>query len=281
MAFTGERFTPETLGEIWHEHWHRYCAILDLAKHKVVVDVACGEGYGSALLAQTARQVIGLDRSEDVIRHAHARYGERPELAFACASVTDMPLADASVDLIVTFETIEHIKEQEGAIRECRRVLRPDGVLVVSSPNRPVYSEARNYRNEFHVRELNREELASILTPLFPQQHWYAQRLLFSSLIWSEVQTDSGFSAYTVGGERAIKLSAPADPMYFIVVCGGEAASLPRLDEISVFTDREQSIYREFERATQAERRIYTMYLEQERQISELQARLANLGETP
>jgi SAM-dependent methyltransferase len=279
LTFTGERFTPETAGEIWYEHWHRYCAILPLARGKRVLDAACGEGYGSALLADEAAEVLGVDLSDEAVAHALARYRGKSNLHFMQASVARLPLPDASRDLIVSFETIEHLLEQEAMLAEFRRVLKPDGLLIISSPNKPVYSDERDYHNEFHVRELTRGELAAMLAPGFPRQRWYGQRLQFHSLIWSESlgSTTPLLETLSVADGRVAKLALAPKPMYFIVICGGSAATLPEANRISLFADQDQSIYREFERTTRAERKIYQMYLEQEEIIKRLLAQVAEL----
>lgn len=279
LEFTGERFTPETAGEIWYEHWHRYSMMLPLARGARVVDAACGEGYGSALLAGVAAEVTGVDLSEQAIAHARARYGDKGNLRFVQASVAKLPLPDASADLIVSFETIEHLHQQEAMLAEFRRVLAPGGLLAISSPNKPVYSDARGYNNEFHVRELTRDQLAALLAPGFPRQRWHGQRLQFHSLIWPEQPADTSLSLETLGvaaGLAGAPLPMP-EPMYFLVICGGPTALLPDSQRVSLFADAEQSIYREFERTTQAERKIYQMYLEQCRTIDGLRAQLAAL----
>jgi SAM-dependent methyltransferase len=277
LAFTGERFTPETPGEIWYEHWHRYCVVMPLAQGKRVLDAACGEGYGSALLADVAASVVGVDQSSEAIAHANARYAGKECARFICASVAKLPLPDASIDLVVSFETIEHLTEQETMLGEFRRVLTPQGLLVISSPNKPVYSDERDYHNEFHVRELTREGLAALLAPGFPRQHWYGQRLLFHSLIWSETTCANApaLETISISDGRPTPVAQPAPPMYFLVICGGPDASLPGSNLVSLFADHEQTIYREFERTTQAERKLYPMWLESERQRAEAQGRLA------
>jgi 2-polyprenyl-3-methyl-5-hydroxy-6-metoxy-1,4-benzoquinol methylase len=88
LTFTGERFTPENRGAIWYEHWHRYCVAAPLARGRIVLDAACGEGYGSALLARGAATVIGIDIGAEAIAHAQARY-VAPNLSYVLASVTD------------------------------------------------------------------------------------------------------------------------------------------------------------------------------------------------
>lgn len=258
LPFTGERFTPEIRGAIWYEHWHRYCAVLPAAKGRRVLDVACGEGYGSMLLAGVAAEVTGVDVDAAAIGHAVARYGERANLRYVQGSCTALPLAEASVDLVVSFETIEHLSGQEAMLAEFRRVLTPGGVLVISSPNKPVYSDETGLVNAFHVRELTREELSAMLGAHFPRQAWYGQRVLAHSLLWAE-RRDGPRAAELVAldGDNARLLDVPAPAMYFVVVCGAEDAALPELPALSVFDDGAQSLYRDYERALLAEKRLY------------------------
>ena len=120
MEFTGERYVPAELGEIRVEHMHRYAAALKLAAGKDVLDVACGEGYGSRLIAGVARAVTGVDISADAIGHANRAYGGLGNLAFRQGSATELPLADKSFDVVVSFETIEHLPQalQPAMLRE-------------------------------------------------------------------------------------------------------------------------------------------------------------------
>src|SRR5512132_1392768 len=104
--FTGERFLPSCSGEIAYEHWHRYAFARRFVAGRRVLDAACGEGYGSALLAQTASAVVGLDIDAGVVAAAREAYAQRTNLRFDVASVTLLPLADRSIDVVVSFETI-------------------------------------------------------------------------------------------------------------------------------------------------------------------------------
>lgn len=255
LTFTGERFLPEVRGAIWYEHWHRYAAVAPLAAGKRVLDAACGEGYGSFLLANAAAAVTGIDVSMDAITHAGARYA-RPNLAFAAGSVTRLPLPPASIDLIVSFETIEHLPEQREMLAEFRRVLTDDGVLVISSPNRPVYNEGGGLENHYHVRELDRAELCDLLSPAFPEQAWYAQRVLAHSVLWAE---GAGFGApacLTLVEDRPATAPAPAPPMYFVVVCAAACVPLPPLPQLSLFDDGALSLWRDYARALTREREL-------------------------
>src|SRR5260221_9228884 len=135
LPFTGERFVPGTKGEIWIEHWHRYHFAARWVAGKRVIDVACGEGYGTALLARAATQVTGIDLSADAIAHAKRNYSALGNASFECAPCTRLPIADGSVDVAVSFETLEHIAEQDAFLDELARVLKPEGLLILSCPN--------------------------------------------------------------------------------------------------------------------------------------------------
>jgi SAM-dependent methyltransferase len=251
LAFTGERYTPEVEGVIGYEHWHRYAAVAPLAAGRRVLDAACGEGYGSALLAQGAAHVLGIDIDALAVAHARGRYGAA-NLAFACGSVTALPLADASVDLVVSFETLEHLAAQREMLAELRRVLAPRGALILSSPNRPVYNEAGGEANHFHVRELDRAELRDLLAPLFPQQAWHAQRICAQSLLWAEGATQGAIEYRRPQGAGA----APAPPMYFVVIAGAAEAVLPALPALSAFDDGTLALWRDHARARMRERQL-------------------------
>src|SRR5215472_13930774 len=142
LEFTGERFLPGVAGEIAHEHWHRYAFARGLVSGKRVADVACGEGYGSALLADTAASVIGIDVSAETIEHARRGYAALSNLRFEQASAATLPLPNASVDAVISFETIEHLpkEDQPRMIAEFARVLAEQGFVVLSAPNPVEYS---------------------------------------------------------------------------------------------------------------------------------------------
>src|SRR4051812_45301524 len=124
LSFTGERYVPAAPDKIQHEHYHRYLWALQLCAGKRVVDVACGEGYGAALLATVAESVLGFDIAPEAISHAVSTYSS-PHLWFKVADAASLPVEDASVDVVVSFETIEHLENPEDCIAEIRRILRP------------------------------------------------------------------------------------------------------------------------------------------------------------
>ena len=238
LEFTGERFVPGIAGEIAHEHWHRYAFARRYAAGKRVLDVACGEGYGSALLAGVAGAVTGIDIDAGAIAHARQSYAALANISFAEGSASMLPLADASVDVVVSFETIEHLPraDQPRMLAEIARVLAADGVLVMSAPNPVEYSSARNYRNPFHLHEPDRAELAALLGGAFPAQRWFRQRRYFGSAVWSEASGES-VEAWT-GDAARIDPAMPPAAMYFVVIATRTQAALPAAVALSLFTDR-------------------------------------------
>ncbi|MBU6199717.1 MAG: methyltransferase domain-containing protein [Xanthomonadaceae bacterium] len=242
LEFTGERFTPECVREIRYEHWARYAFALELARGRRVLDAACGEGYGSAMLAGAAASVLGVDIAEDAIAHARSRYGAQANLRFQRGDCTALDAASGSFDLIVSFETLEHVAAQENLIAGFARALTDDGILIVSSPDKRTYSDVSGFRNEFHVRELYRDELLALLAPHFAQVRLYGQKLLFQSAIWNLQSAPRRVAAATLV-ESAAMPQAGLDyaPLYFIAVCSRRP--LPELPDLALFGDREESVY--------------------------------------
>jgi SAM-dependent methyltransferase len=242
IEFTGERFLPGTPGEIAYEHWHRYAFARRLTAGRRVLDVACGEGYGTAVLAEIATSAIGVDIDAPTIARAQSTYAGRVNLSFATGSVTALPLADGALDVAVSFETIEHLAadDQPRMLAELARVLTADGLLVLSSPNRRRYSDERGYRNPFHQHELYRDDLARLVAAAFPAQRWFHQAPLVASALWSEAPALEG-EAWS-GDGRLLSSAITPDAMYYVLVAAKHEAALPSAEpRISVFVDRNDS----------------------------------------
>jgi len=237
LEFTGERFVPSIEGEIAQEHWHRYAFARNFVAGRRVADVACGEGYGSALLAAGAASVVGVDMDSAAIAHARESYGALTNLRFVEGSAAALPLADASVDAVVSFETIEHLeaRDQPAMIAEFARILAPGGLLVLSSPNRPEYSDARAYVNPFHLHELDRVELERLLDGAFGARRWYRQRRYLGSALWSEDGAGST-EQLTMDGPAVSAAQAPS-AMYFVLIAAREPGALPSGPALSLFTE--------------------------------------------
>jgi len=247
LEFTGERFTPECEREIWYEHYHRYALAARWCAGARTLDAACGEGYGSAMLAQSAASVEGVDVSEQAIEHAKRRYGHLPRLGFRAADCTSLPYADDEFDRVVSFETLEHLAEQDELLAEFRRVLKPDGFLVLSSPDKAVYSDAQNNDNEFHVRELYRDELEALIERHFPAFRLLGQKLMFHSAIWPLAELETVALDQVSAGEKHSPAGITQAPMYFIALCAAVPEHLPAVDgRLWLFDDNEETVYQHY-----------------------------------
>jgi protein-L-isoaspartate O-methyltransferase len=244
LEFTGERFTPECEREIWYEHLHRYALAARLCRGANVLDAACGEGYGSSLLAQDAASVIGVDVDEQTVQHAGVRYSNQDNLEFRTADCTQLPFNDDHFDVIISFETLEHLSAQEALISEFHRVLKPEGFLMLSSPDKAEYSEKQGNQNEFHIKELYREELVGVISVKFPVCHLFGQKLMFHSAIWDlqgvgDVDLQTFTSEGNVSNGKILH-----SPTYFIALCAASEEYLPDLSgSLSLFDDIEESVY--------------------------------------
>lgn len=190
LGFTGERLTSAACGQIEVDHCHRYFIARDYCRGKGVLDIASGEGYGAALLAQVARFVVGVELNAASVAHAKKSYSHQ-NLHFLQGDARRFPLPAASIDVVVSFETLEHFAEQETFLREVKRVLKPDGVLLISTPDRDVYSPADTPANPYHIRELTRGEFQALLGEAFSEVSIYAQRVFFGSAVVPTVRRTS------------------------------------------------------------------------------------------
>jgi ubiquinone/menaquinone biosynthesis C-methylase UbiE len=231
LTFTGERYIPSETGEIRLEHYHRYVVAQQVAQDKIVLDLACGEGYGAALLSTVAQEVVGVDLDPEAIDHARATYGHLERLRFECCDGTRTRLPDASFDVVVSFETIEHVAEQEALLNEIRRVLKPEGILIISSPNRPIYSDARNHKNAFHVRELDHTEFDKLLKVHYEHIQYYGQRLIMGTVIQPLATALDEYTAYSDNDTEITRNTfLMHEPMYYIATCTCSIQAMPSLN---------------------------------------------------
>lgn len=244
MEFTGERYVPSEHGEIRQEHLHRYAWCLSLVKDRKVLDIASGEGYGSALLATVASSVLGVDISSEAVEHASSTYAHVPNARFIQGSAARIPAEDGTFDVVVSFETIEHHDQHEEMLSELRRVLKRGGLLVLSSPNKRVYSDEAGYHNEFHVKELYFDELDVLVRRHFDQVLYFGQRMSTGSLIAPLNRSGSPLIQSLVDTEQGV-VERPVmsrDPVYYMVVAGSNEASLSTLPA-SLLSSETEDIY--------------------------------------
>lgn len=234
LTFTGERFIPDLIEKsIVAEHFQRYHAVLDIVKGKKVLDAACGSGYGTALMASTAESVTGIDISTEAIGYAKKRYAELDNVQYIEASIAELPFEAHSFDVIVSFETIEHVNEelQNSFLQEIKRCLKADGILIMSSPDKRTYSELHDFNNEFHVKEFYFEEFEEFLQHEFKFCKHYLQG----------EQNISGEIIHTADGQsRSLKILNEADyhrdnDLYVISICSNQPIEFAAYDISSIF----------------------------------------------
>lgn len=164
LPLTGERTVPGILEEnYWfRRHEAAYLALRTYCRDAVVLEAGCGEGYGADLLARDAAAVVGLDYDPLTAAHVGRAY---PAVRAVRGNLASLPLRSSTVDVVANLQVIEHLWDQEGFLRECFRVLRPGGRLLVTTPNRITFSPGRDTPlNPFHTRELSPSEMDSLLT---------------------------------------------------------------------------------------------------------------------
>jgi O-antigen biosynthesis protein len=265
VEFTGERFIGDlSLGlEMEVEHYHRYLSVQPLVEGKVVLDAACGSGFGSFILSQKAKKVIGIDISKETIDFASAKY-DKDNIGFRQASIDQIPLPDHSVDMIVSFETIEHVNSelQSKFLAEAKRVLTKNGTLIISTPNKHVYSDLREYSNEYHVKEFYRSEFETFLQDAFKHVKIYNQGFQINSII-----TDTGSDIRVLDGRNS------SAPRYFIAVCTNDqviefnALSSAMLNLQDYYVKNNQDVYHFINK--QLVPRKQTLYLDYGRGFNE------------
>lgn len=242
----GERMVPafHRGALVYGEHITRYESVAELVKGKVVLDIASGSGYGSEVLARTAEHVTGVDIDSASVEYATRNY-KRANIDYVVGSAEDIPLADDSVDVVVTFETIEHIPNYEKFLKEIKRVTKPGGFAIVSTPNDPEFPVG----NHFHLHQFSKEELERLL-----KKHYKFVEFNYQfTWLYAAVMRGLGAEKYW---ERALETinCAPLSPekaLYFIAICSDHALPDPlKIKEIAAASEH------------------YSARLEQEKQIT-------------
>ena len=289
VEFTGERVIPGQVNEdLWNEHLARYAFARRYANGKRVLDAGCGTGYGAAELALSASSVTGVDLDPEAIAFAREHY-QSPALRFLASTCTAMPFPNHEFDVIVAFEVIEHLADYRAFLDECARVLRPPGLVIVSSPNRRYYAEtrAKTGPNPYHQHEFEADEFVRELGRLFP-----GVRLLLQN----RVESFAFHSALSASEAEAFIGSSDANPEdahFLIALCSLEAIPEPEAfvyvpKAANLLREREHHVAlleQELDRAkqwladTQTERdRMIELFREQKEQLEERNRWAAQLG---
>ena len=247
LPYTGERFIPGYGGVAIHlEHLHRYYMAARMV-HGSVLDVGSGAGYGSSVLARNADRVVGIEIAPDSALYAATTF-PMPNLRHTGGDVRSMPFKSGTFDWAVCFELIEHLQEGEAVLAEIARVLKPGGQLILSTPNRPVYTEASGITNPFHVREFDAGELREILAPYFEEVVLFGQRLIAGSLTWvlDDGTANGALEKYKLPAELGAGLAYDEEPTYMLALCARRRGTLsPAAVQDSLTAGRLETFFEE------------------------------------
>ncbi|MGC8889892.1 MAG: methyltransferase domain-containing protein [bacterium] len=212
LDFTGERMVPgkaDSATEL--QHINRYKFAKELVKGMSVLDVACGEGYGSNMLAETAKEVIGVDISKETIEQARRKYVKK-NLCFKVMNAEELSFEDSYFDIVVSFETIEHLERPYKFLKEIKRVLKDGGLFIVSTPNRDLASLGSPIPlNKFHKEEWTLEQFKKLIDYYFPNSRLIGQYASYPWEVHEGVKPDDLFFIAVAkkegSNERVIKTS--------------------------------------------------------------------------
>lgn len=252
LTYTGERYLPWSEDyQTGYEHVHRYLLACEYAKNKRVLDISCGEGYGTAMLASVARSVIGVDIDGPTVAHARQRHN-RANIHFIRADAQQFALAPGSIDLAVSYETLEHFAAHEVFLRNLRSALTSEGVLIISTPNRHIYHDTEDKHNPFHERELYRDEFMALLRQHFTHVQLFGQHLVTGSVVGKArdehfLQRDQTcrmlFTEFaSEQTDYPLNTESTLEPRYYIAVCAQTAI---RRHPDSAMLDNQETLYQQ------------------------------------
>jgi O-antigen biosynthesis protein len=255
IEWTGERCVPWTEDlQVIYEHYHRYALAVPFATGARVLDLACGEGFGPALLAAGAREVVGVDIDPRTVEHAAAHY-RGDNLHFMVGSMTDPQLLAGvePFDVITCFEALEHVEDHDTLMAVVNRLLSRGGLFLSSTPDVTVYRHEHGNDNPFHVRELTEPQFQSLLSGSFGQVAILRQNVAAGSLITGSTVPGSGIAQSLRRAPQGGWCLTPGSPHTYLLGVASDAP-LPELPALSVLVDPDLTLVREAHRALAAER---------------------------
>ncbi|MGH3538220.1 MAG: class I SAM-dependent methyltransferase, partial [Pseudonocardiaceae bacterium] len=254
IEWTGERCVPWTDDlQVIYEHYHRYELAARFTAGARVLDLACGEGFGAALLAAGARDVVGVDIDPQTVEHACANYSG-DKLQFRLGSMIDPELLAGAdrFDVITCFEALEHVEEQDTLIAVVRRLLAPGGLFLTSTPDVTVYSHEHGNDNPFHVRELAEPEFRALLGRSFGHVAVLRQNVAVGSMISGSAPGSSTVQTLRRAPDGGWRVASEVPHTYLLGIASD--ATLPELPQLSVLVDADLTLVRDAHRALAEQR---------------------------
>jgi len=226
---SGERVNPDFPDENFNSHLRFYQFASQFVSGKDVLDCGCGTGYGTALFAESgAKSALGIDFSEDAITFATSRF-VRKNLSYRVMDAQRLTVPDVAFDFVFSSENLEHLPHAESNIAEIKRILRPDGMLVLGTPNKEMSSPGREPTNPYHVREFYFEELQEILAAHFRCVHIFensskptesiGRNLRNERIARSRIGIEANGKSFITLDSRTVDLSDLHNTHSFVCLC--------------------------------------------------------------
>jgi len=227
LAMDYERYLPDMRGLIHFEHLHRYLHAASYVGGKVVLDVSCGEGYGTYILSQQAKSAIGVDISSQTIKAAKKKYPFE-NIDFLVSDAASTSIENDSMDMVVSFETIEHLQKHDTFLAEIKRVLKKEGVAFISSPNKYIFSAINGMSNEFHISEITHDEFGMLMKRWFTNVLILNQQVFGASHLWGGSQHDSPIYFEKNEYSEILQYNEIENPLYsYAVVSDSDLPAIP------------------------------------------------------
>jgi ubiquinone/menaquinone biosynthesis C-methylase UbiE len=227
--WSGERLETFIYSRDSIEHLHRYAIASNYIKDKIVLDIASGEGYGSNIMSKEASFVYGVDIDNTTVQEAKLKY-KKENLEFLAGSASQIPIDDNSIEVVVSFETIEHHNEHQEMMNEIKRVLKPNGILIISTPDKLYYSDERNFKNQFHIKELYKQEFINLLSKNFTKIQLLTQKYSNGNSIIQDEKLHNELQFFS--GDYEEITSTVINPLYLVAIASD-----------GIFEEQKQSIF--------------------------------------
>ncbi len=219
--YSGERYDPLQANALAHyDHHARYHFVKRSFHGGRLLDVGCGLGVGAAFLSDSFDEVVGIDANDAAVREATQ---QRASSRLSFSSVDDFVASSASgFDVVTCLEVIEHTVAQDELLQLLKRAVRPDGVVVISTPNRR-WTEHKRIRNPFHVKELHHDEFFALARQAFPHVQAWSQVQVQGACVTQPGSDAAPWTTFSTPGTLPDPALATTN---FVAVCSLSARAL-------------------------------------------------------